>query len=162
MVGDWTDTFNAVGVPTVEDSGAGSNSGVFVAPSAINPSNWTRSYSRSGYIDPLPPRDNLAILANAMATEIVWKDQNNGSDKVASGVKFAAYAGAESKTVNVNREVILAGGAIGSPQLLMLSGVGPKDTLTNVGIDVQIELPGVGQNLQDHIVRCMSASQSFI
>ncbi|KAI5900436.1 putative GMC oxidoreductase [Schizophyllum commune H4-8] len=160
LVGDWTDTFNAVGVPTVEDSGAGSNSGVFVAPSAINPSNWTRSYSRSGYIDPLPPRDNLAILANAMATEIVWKDQNDGNNKVASGVKFAAYAGAESKTVNVNREVILAGGAVGSPQLLMLSGVGPKDTLQNVGIDVQIELPGVGQNLQDHISSSVTYSSN--
>lgn len=151
LVGDWTSTFNAVGIPSVEDASGGSNSGAFVAGSTINPSNWTRSYSRSGYIDPLPPRDNLAILANAMVTEIVWSDSDGDGGKTASGVKCAASANADSKTINVNREVIIAGGAIGSPQLLMLSGVGPKDVLQSVGIDVQVELPGVGQNLQDHI-----------
>ena len=48
---------------------------------------------------------------------------------------------------------ILAGGAVGSPQMLLVSGVGPKDVLDSAGISVQIELPGVGQHLQDHLVR---------
>ena len=56
-------------------------------------------------------------------------------------------------TVKVNKEVILSGGAVGSPHVLLHSGVGPKDVLTGAGVPVQIELPGVGQHLQDHIVR---------
>lgn len=61
--------------------------------------------------------------------------------------------------MNVTKEVILAGGSIGSPQVLMLSGVGPKDVLQAVNIPVNVELPGVGQHLQDHIVR---AAPTFV
>lgn len=74
----------------------------------------------------------------------------------ASGVEFAATRGGAKKTVNVRKEVILAGGAIGSPHILMHSGVGPKDVLNAAGVTVNVELPGVGQHLQDHIVSAKS------
>lgn len=64
--------------------------------------------------------------------------------------------------MTVNKEVILAGGAIGSPHVLMHSGIGPKDVLTAAGVDVVLELPGVGQHLQDHIVRSLIHQHFFL
>jgi choline dehydrogenase len=122
----------------------------FIATSAIQPSNWTRSYSRSAYIDPLPTRPNLSILPNATVTRMLFAT-NSTTNLTATGVEYAGSVKGARKTVNVRREVILSGGAIGSPQMLMLSGVGPKDVLSAAGIDVKLELPGVGQHLQDHI-----------
>ncbi|KAI0087229.1 hypothetical protein BDY19DRAFT_1049559 [Irpex rosettiformis] len=68
IVGDWTDSLANLSIPTTVDAYAGDDSCGFIATSSINPSNWTRSYARSAYIDPLPPRSNLAILANATVT----------------------------------------------------------------------------------------------
>jgi len=67
--------------------------------------------------------------------------------------EYASAEGAAKKTVNVGKEVILAGGAVGSPQILMLSGVGPQDVLNAANVPVNLVLPGVGQHLQDHLVR---------
>lgn len=69
---------------------------------------------------------------------------------VATGVEYAANAGAPRRTVSASREVIIAAGAIHSPQLLMLSGIGPAPTLRVANIPINIDLPGVGSNLQDH------------
>ncbi|KAH9832472.1 GMC oxidoreductase [Rhodofomes roseus] len=148
-VGAWTDTLNAVGVASSSDPDSGDGWGAFIATSAINPSNWTRSYSRSGYLDPLPPRSNLAILPNATVTKLVLSNATGGM--AASSVQYASAKGATSNSVSVNKEVILAAGAVGSPQILMVSGVGPEDVLQAAGVPVNVALPGVGQHLQDHI-----------
>ena len=63
-VGNWTQAFVNNGIEAAADANGGDGWGAFIAPSAINAANWTRSYSRSAYIDPLPPRSNLAILTN--------------------------------------------------------------------------------------------------
>jgi choline dehydrogenase-like flavoprotein len=152
VVGNWTQTLEDIGIPFSPDANGGDGWGGFIATSTINPSNWTRSYSRSAYIDPLPPRSNLAILANSTVTRIIFSPNSPQGNLTASSVEFTAARGAQARTVNVTKEVILAGGAIGSPQVLMLSGVGPKDVLQAVNIPVNVELPGVGQHLQDHIV----------
>jgi choline dehydrogenase-like flavoprotein len=68
-------------------------------------------------------------------------------------VEYSPDGGATKLTVNVNKEVILAGGTVGSPAVLLYSGVGPKDVLDAAGVDVVSELPGVGHHLQDHLVR---------
>jgi len=94
----------------------------------------------------------LHVLADAMVTQIIWDSASSDSGLKATGVEFAATRGATAKTVKVNKEVILAGGAIGSPSVLMHSGVGPRDVLSAAGVDVKLELPGVGQHLQDHVV----------
>ncbi len=135
-----------------DDAYNGDTYGAFIATSSINLSNWTRSYARSAYIDSLPLRANLAILPNATVTRIIF-DSSNSNNLTATGVEWAAYSGAAKQTVSVKKEVILAGGAVGSPHVLMLSGVGPKDVLQAAGVAVQVDLPGVGQHLQDHIVR---------
>jgi choline dehydrogenase len=74
-----------------------------------------------------------------------------GADRI-SGVRFRRHG--RTRTVLAEREVLLAGGAINSPQILMLSGIGPADVLENAGVDCRHELPEVGRNLQDHLDIC--------
>ncbi|KAI0751915.1 GMC oxidoreductase [Daedaleopsis nitida] len=150
VVGQWTETLANIGVEVQADAYGGTGWGAFVASSSINPSNWTRSYSRSAYIDPLPPRSNLNILPNATVTRIIF-DTSNATNLTATGVEWASSKDAAKKTVKVRKEVILAGGAVGTPHVLMHSGVGPSDVLKAAGVDVVLDLPGVGQHVQDHI-----------
>lgn len=148
VVGYWVPTMAALGIPESPDPYDGQTWGSFIAASTINPNNWTRSYSRSAYIDPLPPRSNLDILTSVMVTRILF-----GNNLTASGVEYASSPTSAPNTVGVNKEVIITGGAIGSPTILMQSGVGPQDILQAAGVQVVLNLPGVGQHLQDHIVR---------
>ncbi|EJU03853.1 GMC oxidoreductase [Dacryopinax primogenitus] len=148
-VGNWTETLDWIGVNPSADPDGGQGWGAFIATSSINPDNLTRSYSRSAYIDNLPPRPNLAILPNATVTRLILAQ--NGSSVRATQVEYAAYDGAPKLTVGVNKEAILAGGAVGSPHVLMHSGIGPQSILQPLGISTYVNLPGVGQNLQDHL-----------
>ena len=83
-----------------------------------------------------------------MATRLLF-----GDNLTASAVEYASSSTSTRNSVRVNKEVILAGGAIGSPTVLMQSGVGPRDILQAAGVQVALDLPGVGQHLQDHVVR---------
>lgn len=126
IVGLWTATLNGIGIPTSPDASGGKGTGAFMATSAINPSNWTRSYSRAAYIDPLPPRSNLDILSNVTVTRVVFSgNATDGSGLKATAVEWTATGDGTKgarKQVKVNKEVILAGGTIGSPHVLMHSG----------------------------------------
>ena len=95
------------------------------------------------FLKPAMQRPNLSVVTDAMAHRVVLE---NGE---ARGVLIEIDG--EMKTVTARREVILSGGAINSPQLLMLSGIGPADHLREVGVSVEHDLPGVGENLQDHL-----------
>ena len=140
-----------MGIDTSANMYGGENVGADVSTSCINPSNWTRSYSRSGYLDPLPDRGNYDVLANAHVTRLVF-DNSTSTNKTASAVEYTTDSGSTKLQVKVNKEVILASGTIGSPAVLLYSGVGPKDVLSDAGVDLVSELPGVGQHLQDHFV----------
>ncbi|KAG2012253.1 aryl-alcohol oxidase [Coprinopsis cinerea AmutBmut pab1-1] len=163
-VGNWTAALDAAGIPPLEEPNGGVTMGGFISPSSINPTNWTRSYSRSAYIDSLPPRPNLHILPQATVTKIGFSDKHRANTQgerdqlIANTVEFgdereegAMEGGGTRYVIGVNREVVLAGGPLGSPKVLMHSGVGPSDVLSQVGMDVVLELPGVGQHLQDHM-----------
>jgi len=141
-----------VGVPVSQDTYSGENWGAYVSTSAINPTNWTRSYSRSGYLDPLPPRSNYDVLANAYVTRLIFNSSSLTGNLTADSVEYSPDDGASKLTVKVNKEVILAGGSVGSPAVLLYSGVGPTDVLNGAGVTVVSELPGVGHHLQDHLV----------
>ena len=150
--GTWLPTLDAAGISVSADSYGGTNVGGMFALSAINPTNWTRSYSKSAYIDSLPPRNNLHIISGATVEKIVFADNVVGGDLLASGVDFSTGRGTTLQYIVVNKEVILSGGAMGSPHILMVSGVGPKDVLDAASVSVKSELPGVGQHLMDHLV----------
>ncbi|MEL7183741.1 MAG: choline dehydrogenase [Pseudomonadota bacterium] len=103
-----------------------------------------RCSSAVAFLNPARSRTNLEILTNAPATRLVFEG------KRCVGVKYRDKGGQE-RLVKANREVIVSGGSINSPQLLMLSGLGEADQLKEHGIDVLADLPGVGKNLQDHL-----------
>ena len=93
-------------------------------------------------------RPNLAIITGAEATRVVLEDGPGGV--VATGVEYRV-AGGETRVVGARREVILSAGAVGSPCLLLRSGVGPRDELEAIGIRCRVEAPDVGKHLKDHI-----------
>ncbi|KUJ85342.1 glucose-methanol-choline oxidoreductase [Ruegeria marisrubri] len=107
------------------------------------PHKGERCSAAAAYLRDNLNRSNLTILTKAAAQRIVFEG------KRATGVEIRRKGTVEE--IRAKREVILSGGAFGSPQLLMLSGVGPEDELAQHGIPVVHELPGVGQNLQDHL-----------
>ena len=100
--------------------------------------------------------DRLKIELNALATRVLLDDRNRatGVEYLRGGRLYRAHVrpsgeAGERREVHASREVILAGGAFNSPQLLMLSGIGPREALQGHGIAVRVDLPGVGRNLQD-------------
>jgi choline dehydrogenase len=100
--------------------------------------------------------DRLRIELNALATRVLFDADNRaiGIEYLKGGRLYRAHPGAsdgpgERRVVHAGREVILAGGAFNTPQLLMLSGIGPRNTLDRHRVPVRLELPGVGRNLQD-------------
>ena len=102
-----------------------------------------RSSTSNAYIKPAKNRSNLKILTNVLVQKVILEN------KIATGVEYSING--NIKALKANREVILCAGSIGSPQLLQLSGIGPKKVLDDAGVDVLHELPGVGENLQDHL-----------
>lgn len=106
-----------------------------------------RCSSAAAYLRPARKRTNLTVITRATATRLVFEGDR------ASGVAYSV-AGKGIFCEGASREVILCGGAINSPQLLMLSGIGPAADLRQLGIEVRADLPGVGDNLQDHLDIC--------
>jgi choline dehydrogenase/4-pyridoxate dehydrogenase len=102
-----------------------------------------RSSTATAYLRPALQRPNLRIEVNALATRVLF------DSKRAIGIEYRQ--GGEMRMAHADREVILAGGVINTPQTLMLSGVGTAAQLEQHGIPVRIDLPGVGKNLQDHV-----------
>ena len=102
-----------------------------------------RSSTAAGYLKQARRRANLKVVSEALATRIVFEDRR------ATGVEY--LAGNEKRRASANAEVIVAGGAFNSPQLLQLSGLGPASLLQSHGITVVADAPGVGDDLNDHI-----------
>lgn len=105
--------------------------------------NGERCNAARAYITPHLGRTNLRVITGAMVSRIEIQD------KRAVGVDFSVKG--EKRSIRSRQEIILSAGAYGSPQLLMLSGVGNAGDLSSLGIPVAHDLPGVGQNLQDHV-----------
>ena len=109
----------------------------------MNVDGGIRASTGYAYLKNTKKRANLTILKHALVTCIVF------DGKTATGVQ--CDIGGQTKIFSAQREVVLCAGSIGSPQLLQVSGVGPRETLAAAGIDLVHELPGVGENLQDHL-----------
>jgi choline dehydrogenase len=106
-----------------------------------------RSSTAEAYLKPARSRPNLTVVTHALARQVLFEGLR------ASGIEYSVSGGAPQRAT-ATREVILSGGALNSPQLLMLSGLGPADALRALGIGVRADLPGVGGNLQDHLDVC--------
>lgn len=103
-----------------------------------------RCSSAVAYLNPVKSRENLTILTNAQVDKLEFDGRQ------VTGVTYTDKSG-RAQTVKARKEVILCGGAINSPQLLMLSGIGDAQQLNEHGIEVLHDLPGVGKNMQDHL-----------
>ncbi|PWN48865.1 hypothetical protein IE53DRAFT_388931 [Violaceomyces palustris] len=152
---DWVPSLEEVGIHAARAPYDGENQGAFIAASTIDRATWTRSFSRNAYLDPIADkRSNLVVIPNQTATRIIFSEDGEGdpnAERRALGVEFAASKDSPRVVVTARREVVLSAGAIGSPQILQLSGIGRKELLKKRGIKLVKDLPGVGQNLQDHL-----------
>ncbi|MFT5839968.1 MAG: choline dehydrogenase [Flavobacteriales bacterium] len=109
----------------------------------VTQENGQRCSTAKGYLTPALTRPNLTVLTKALVEKVKIVDG------VATGVKLQLDG--QFVELTANKEVLLSAGAINSPQVLMLSGLGPKEHLAENDIETKVDLPGVGQNLQDHL-----------
>lgn len=131
----------AAGVPANEDFNGAVQEGVGFYQ--VNQKGGKRCSSAVAFLVPALARGNLTVLTGAHGTRVLLEGAR------AVGVEYSQNGGLDA--ARATREVILAGGAVNSPQLLLLSGIGPADELRGAGIEVTHDLPGVGKNLQDHL-----------
>ncbi|RYP09615.1 hypothetical protein DL764_001157 [Monosporascus ibericus] len=139
----WIPTMQGLGIEHNLESLNGSVNGVMYQPSSIDPDRWVRSYSANAYLPLSGP--NLAIWTNTRVAKVNLKKAKCGAQH-ATGVTLT-----NGTTVAARREVILSAGSLQTPGLLELSGIGRKSVLSAAGIKQLVDLPGVGENLQDHI-----------
>ena len=133
----------------VSDDPSGAQPEGFSAPEVTVDHRGRRASTNEAFLQPVSARPNLTVHTGAHVTRVIIERG------IATGVEYIRDG--QLCTARADREIILSGGALNSPQILMLSGVGPADALTRLGIDVAADLPGVGQNLQDHLLVGMEA-----
>lgn len=114
-----------------------------VGPYHVTQKDGRRHSAAAAYLNPVINRPNLTVITEAHATKLLMDGQE------VTGVRYH-HEGLEHD-LHAKHEVILAGGAINTPHLMLVSGIGPKEELTKFGIDCRHNLPGVGKNLQDHL-----------
>jgi len=132
------------------DYAAGEGPGVYWNMLTIDRRDQTRTTSRKAYYDPVySQRPNLVLLTKHRAIEILFSDKGKGNPE-ATGVKITSLDTNTTTSVFIRKELILAAGAVQTPHLLQVSGLGPKEVLSAAGISVKKDLPSIGANLQDH------------
>ena len=136
----FVDACEEAGIPRNHDINGATQDGVSLTP--VYQKRGRRVSSADAFLRPALKRSNLTVRTNALATKVVFEDRR------AVGVEFTVDRVQHEE--RAAREIILSGGSVNSPQLLMLSGVGPADQLSQFGIPVVADLPEVGENLQDH------------
>jgi choline dehydrogenase-like flavoprotein len=143
--------FRAANVPFPKEHAAGLAVGAFWTPTSLRPDTQTRSSAKNAYFDPVKSRSNLLLSTGKKVNEILF-DQGflPLMSPKAKGVQFVSNSDGSTGKVYAKREVILAAGSVFTPQLLQLSGVGPRDVLDAAGIRVMKDLSSVGANMQDH------------
>ena len=133
------------GIPRIDDlnGGGGQGSAYF----EVNQRRGIRLNTARAFLTPAAQRDNLTVMTGCHVERLLFEDTEQG--KVCRGVQFTG--GGSAFTASAQREVLLAAGAVGSPQILQLSGIGPAGLLRDHGITPLVDAPGVGDNLQDHL-----------
>jgi choline dehydrogenase len=129
------------GIAKIDDFNRGSNEGCGYFQ--VTQRRGVRRSAARGFLHPVMKRPNLTVMTHAQARRIRF------SGRRATGVEF--WRDGEASFAAASREVILSAGAVGSPQLLQVSGIGPGELLQRHGIAIRHALPGVGENLQDHL-----------
>jgi choline dehydrogenase len=142
----WREAATQCGIPKIDEFNRGDNFGN--AYFQMNQRKGMRWSGTRAFLRPVMDRPNLDVITNALVQRLVLAD-SDGRQR-ATAVEFRGDGGSV-RTVRAKREIVLAAGSIGSPQLLQLSGIGPHDLLRDRGIKVKHPLAGVGENLHDHL-----------
>lgn len=148
----WIDTFKNLGFVTTADPFSGRSIGAYANAYACDPVNKTRSYSPSAYFVPASGRKNLTVVTGAQVNRVLFIE---GSTPLVASEVLAIVDGKECH-LKARKEIILAAGAIQTPKLLELSGIGNPSILARNGIETLYENPHVGENLQDHVLSGIS------
>jgi choline dehydrogenase-like flavoprotein len=140
----------SIGFVTAQDANDGRDAGAVFNPTvSIDQDTKTRVYSANAYYLPNQDRPNLHLLTGAQVVKLnISSVPDESGNYAATGVTYVAEGG--SYTASVDKEIIVSAGAIQSPHILELSGIGRSSVLKNVGIDTVVQLEGVGENYQDH------------
>jgi len=133
------------GIPKVDDFNGGDNTGC--AYFEVNQRRGIRLNASKAFLRPAAARSNLTIMTGCHVEKLLVDRTEQGA--ICRGVQFSG--GGRAFTATARRETLLAAGAIGSPHILQLSGIGPADLLHRHGITPVVDAPGVGENLQDHL-----------
>ena len=142
----WPKTVVNAGYSPAKDPRTGSAIGGFNQLNTIDPKHNRRSYAARDYYEPNADRSNMTLITHALVFKI---ELEKTFDSVkATGVHFTVDG--TTHMMNASKEVIICGGVVNSPQILELSGIGSSTVLEKAGIDVLVDLPGVGENLSDH------------
>lgn len=145
----WAAILKNISHSVAKDPFLGVSIGSFSNLNSIDPVAIERSYSASMYYHPIRDRKNLVVLTGAHAEKITFKHDSDGLI-TANGVEYTQQG--EKHLVTAAKEVVLSAGALQSPKLLELSGIGNSQVLSKYNIEILVDLPGVGENLQDHLV----------
>ena len=119
-------------------------------PLTVNPEHMTRSSSAQSFLAAAASRPNIQVITSALATRLLFAPTKEGATPVVTGVEYSDVNG-NLQEVTATKEVVLSDGAFGTPQLLMVSGIGPEKELAAQNIPVRVDLEAVGQNMWDHL-----------
>ncbi|KAI0537894.1 oxidoreductase [Xylaria digitata] len=144
----WAETFERKRYLMTSGVWGDASVGAFSNLASVDPVSRERCHAAKAYYAPIRDRKNLQVLLNAPVDKILFADGE--AQPKAIGVQY--YHEGEMKTVKARKEVIICAGALQSPKLLELSGIGNAEILKQHNIEVIKDLPGVGENLQDHLV----------
>ena len=133
-----------LGIDSSEEGAGGEATGLFWVPRSQDPKNQTRSYAVTGHLKPALARNNFHLLPGYKVNQIML-----AKDRRAKGVIIQKRGGHSISSIYAKKEVVLAAG-LHTPVIMQRSGIGPRKILEEAGIDVRLDLPGVGMNLQDH------------
>ncbi|KAL9595710.1 MAG: hypothetical protein Q9219_006276 [cf. Caloplaca sp. 3 TL-2023] len=139
--------FRAIGQRAIRGFQSGKLLGSAYVLATINPTTATRSSSESGFLNDTQRHSGLKVYTNTLAKKLLFT--GNAAKGVLVGQE-SSDSGGHDYILSARKEIIVSAGAFQSPQLLMVSGVGPRKQLDSLGIPVVKDLPGVGQNLWDH------------
>ena len=147
----WDETFAKLGWQNGDDPILGTKLGAFTCPLSVDAENSTRGSANVYRTD----RPNISLLTETLVERILFASDNRTNGRpTATGVQINGEGG--RKVVSARKEVILCAGSLQSPQLLEVSGIGNAELLQKYGIPVIVDLPGVGENLQDHCISSIS------
>lgn len=156
----WNALRKIPGLRFPKEGASGDASGVYWAPTSRYAANQRRSFARTGHYDGEEgpsSRSNFHLLPGHRVTQIMLSKPDNSNEAdmwTADGISYVPRDGDLPESaweVRARKEIVIAAGTPHTPQVLQRSGIGPRPVLEAAGVDVKVELPGVGENFQDHI-----------